>query len=123
MGKVIKASGNEVEPYWPGLFSKALEGQDIAALLKNVGSAPAGGAGPAAATGGAEKAKVEGKNRLYSLFPYLHCHTIFDASIFYNREGRRRARRRCRDGRPLRRWRRLLNNIEQVGFLPVDPLL
>ena len=46
LNKIIKASGNEVEPYWPGLFAKALEGQDIAALLTNVGSGPA--AGPAA---------------------------------------------------------------------------
>merc|ERR1711906_94113 len=46
LNKIIKASGTEVEPYWPGLFAKALEGQDIAALLTNVGSGPA--AGPAA---------------------------------------------------------------------------
>ena len=51
MNKIIKASGNEVEPYWPGLFAKALEGQDIAALLTNVGSGPAAGAAPA---GGAD---------------------------------------------------------------------
>ena len=51
MNQVIKASNNKVEPYWPGLFAKALEGQDIEKLLSNVGSAaPAGGA---AAAGGA----------------------------------------------------------------------
>ena len=27
--KIIKASGNEVEPYWPMLFAKALKGQDV----------------------------------------------------------------------------------------------
>ena len=70
MGKVIKASGNEVEPYWPGLFAKALEGQNIGSLLANVGSAaPAGGSGGAAAAGGDEKPKeekAEGKDHLDS---------------------------------------------------------
>merc|ERR1712028_231464 len=48
--KIIKASGNEVEPYWPMLFAKALKGQDVGALLANIGSAGGGGdAGPAAA--------------------------------------------------------------------------
>merc|ERR1712166_1017348 len=47
IAKVIKASGNAVEGYWPGLFAKALDGQNIAALLTNV-SGPAS-AGPAAA--------------------------------------------------------------------------
>jgi len=60
---VIKASGNTVEGYWPGLFAKALRGQDIGDLLKNVGSgAPAAGAGPAAADAPeaeAEKPKEE----------------------------------------------------------------
>merc|ERR1712139_27816 len=53
--KIIKASGNEVEPYWPMLFAKALKGQDVGALLANVGSA-GGAAGPAAA-GPAEAAE------------------------------------------------------------------
>ena len=60
---MIKASGNTVEGYWPGLFAKALRGQDIGDLLKNVGSgAPAAGAGPAAADAPeaeAEKPKEE----------------------------------------------------------------
>merc|ERR1711934_846663 len=46
--KIIKASGNDVEPYWPMLFAKALKGQDVGALLSNIGSA-GGAAGPAAA--------------------------------------------------------------------------
>merc|ERR1712046_368456 len=50
--KIIKASGNEVEPYWPMLFAKALKGQDVGALLANVGTA--GGGGGAAAAGPAE---------------------------------------------------------------------
>jgi len=55
---ILKAAGVEVEPYWPGLFSKALESADLKALITNVGSgvgaAPAGGAAPAA--GGAAPA-------------------------------------------------------------------
>merc|ERR1712228_416257 len=52
LNQVIKASGNEVEPYWPGLFAKALEGADIDALLTNVGA-------PAAAPATAPAAEVE----------------------------------------------------------------
>ena len=50
MTKIIKASGNEVEPYWPMLFAKALKGQDVGAMLANIGSA-GGAAGPATAAG------------------------------------------------------------------------
>ncbi len=63
MAKVIKASGNEVETYWPALFAKALKGQNIEELLSNIASAPvpvAGGAPApvaAAAAGGAAPAK------------------------------------------------------------------
>merc|ERR1719337_319480 len=61
LNKVIKASGNSVESYWPGLFAKALQGQNVGSLLANVSagaSAPAGGApaaGGAAAEAPAEK--------------------------------------------------------------------
>merc|ERR1712187_626950 len=54
LNKIIKASGNEVEQYWPGLFAKALEGQAIGALLTNVGSA-----GPAAGDAGEAKKEEE----------------------------------------------------------------
>merc|ERR1712032_697175 len=46
--KIIKASGNEVEPYWPMLFAKALKGQDVGELLSNIGNAGGGGGGAAA---------------------------------------------------------------------------
>jgi large subunit ribosomal protein LP1 len=51
---ILKAAGVEVEPYWPGLFAKALESCDLKTLITTVGSgvgaAPAaGGAAPAAA--------------------------------------------------------------------------
>merc|ERR1719415_289725 len=51
---ILKAAGVEVEPYWPGLFSKALESADLKALITNVGSGV--GAAPAAAAGGAAPA-------------------------------------------------------------------
>ena len=44
---VLKAANVDVEPYWPGLFAKALDGLDVKALLSNVGSGV--GAAPAAA--------------------------------------------------------------------------
>lgn len=60
LSKVIKASGNEVEPYWPMLFAKALKGQDVGELLTNLASAgPA--AGPAAAGGPVEEVVEEKK--------------------------------------------------------------
>lgn len=50
---LLKAANVEVEPYWPGLFAKALEGIDVRQIVSNVGAgvgAPAaGGAAPAAA--------------------------------------------------------------------------
>ena len=33
LAAVIKKSGNEVEPYWPLLFSKALQGAKVDELL------------------------------------------------------------------------------------------
>jgi len=70
LAKVIKASGNEVEAYWPTLFAKALKGQNIEDLLSNIGSAPVAAAGaqvaapvaaqaPAAAPKKEEKPKEE----------------------------------------------------------------
>ena len=60
LSKVITASGNSVEPYWPMLFSKALKSAKIEDLLANVGNAgPA--AGPAVAAGGAAEVVEEEK--------------------------------------------------------------
>ena len=63
---ILKAAKVDVEPYWPGLFAKALEGVDLKALITNVGSgvgaAPAAGAPAAAAPaagGGGDKAPAK----------------------------------------------------------------
>lgn len=63
---MLKAANVEVEPYWPGLFAKALEGINVKDLITNIGSgagaAPAaGGAAPAGAAPAAAEAKKEEK--------------------------------------------------------------
>ncbi|BFF95635.1 60S acidic ribosomal protein P1 [Drosophila madeirensis] len=65
---ILKAANVEVEPYWPGLFAKALEGVNVKDLITNIGSgvgaAPAGGAAaPAAADAPAAEAKKEEKKK------------------------------------------------------------
>jgi large subunit ribosomal protein LP1 len=63
----LKAAGVDVEPYWPGLFAKALESCNVKDLITNVGSgvgaAPAAGAAAPAAGGApaAEEKKEEKK--------------------------------------------------------------
>lgn len=41
IAKLIKASHNTTEPYYPMVFAKALQGQDLTAVLNNLGAAPA----------------------------------------------------------------------------------
>jgi len=59
LNKVITASGNSVEGYWPGLFAKALKGKNISELLTNAGSASSAPAAAAAPTSSAPAAKKE----------------------------------------------------------------
>ncbi|XP_043270472.1 60S acidic ribosomal protein P1 [Venturia canescens] len=59
---ILKAANVDVEPYWPGLFAKSLEGVNVKELITNIGSgvgaAPAGGA-PAAVAAAAEAAPAK----------------------------------------------------------------
>lgn len=58
--EVIKASGNEVEAYWPGLFAGLLKKVDVAELIANSAKpGSGGGAGAGGAAGGAEEAVEE----------------------------------------------------------------
>ena len=58
IAKLVSASGNDIEKYWPLLFANALKGQNVGSLLTNLsGSAPA----PVAAAAGNNTAEVETK--------------------------------------------------------------
>ena len=61
LNKVISASGNSVEGYWPGLFAKALKGRNINDLISNAAAsaAPATSAPVAASSKAAPEAKKE----------------------------------------------------------------
>uniref|UniRef100_A0A8D1MYA0 Large ribosomal subunit protein P1 n=1 Tax=Sus scrofa TaxID=9823 RepID=A0A8D1MYA0_PIG len=61
---LIKAAGVNVEPFWSGLFAKALANVNIRSLICNVGAggpASAAGAAPAGGPAPAEEKKVEAK--------------------------------------------------------------
>ena len=58
INKVITASGNSVESYYPEFFAKYFQSADIDKLLQNIGSAPAA-ATPAAATSAAAPADAK----------------------------------------------------------------
>ena len=61
LSKVIKASGNEVDAYWPALFAKALKSANVDELLTSVITAGPAAGGPVAAAGGADAAPEEDK--------------------------------------------------------------
>ena len=51
--KLVEASNNKVESYWPALYAKALQGKKIDDLLAGGGAAaPAGGSGAPAQSQG-----------------------------------------------------------------------
>ncbi|XP_050426355.1 60S acidic ribosomal protein P1 [Adelges cooleyi] len=64
---ILKAANIEVEPYWPGLFAKALETANVKDLITNIGSAvgaaPAAGGAAVAASEGAKEEKKEDKKK------------------------------------------------------------
>ncbi|OMJ86240.1 hypothetical protein SteCoe_12305 [Stentor coeruleus] len=58
--KIITASGNTVEKYWPALFARSLKGLDLAGVLGSVGTGSAGSA-PAPSSAPQETKKEEEK--------------------------------------------------------------
>jgi len=64
LNKVISASGNSVEGYWPGLFAKALKGRNINDLISNAAAAAPVAASAPVAAGNA--APVETKKEVVS---------------------------------------------------------
>nr|ACD65133.1 putative 60S ribosomal protein RPLP1 [Novocrania anomala] len=58
---ILKAANVNVEPFWPGLFAKALDGISVRDLISNVGSASAAPAAGGGATAGGEEKKEEAK--------------------------------------------------------------
>jgi len=56
ISKLLAASDNKVESYWPGLFAKALQGRNIGELLVGGGGAPAQASGVSQVSAPADKA-------------------------------------------------------------------
>jgi len=56
---ILKAANVTVEPFWAGLFAKALEGVDVKSLISNVSSGAGVAAAPAAGGGGVAAAAPE----------------------------------------------------------------
>lgn len=60
----MKAANVDVEPYWPSLFAKALEGIDVKNLITSIGSgAGAASAGGAAAPAAAAEAPAAAESK------------------------------------------------------------
>ena len=61
LNKVITASGNTVEPYYPDFFAKYFKSVDLDKLLQNVGSGPATTSTPVATEQPKEEKKDDKK--------------------------------------------------------------
>ena len=85
LNKVISASGNSVEGYWPGLFAKALKGRNINDLIANAAasSGPATAAPVAATTAAAPaEAKKEAVSKYYFVFCSLRFYFWLSVTMF-----------------------------------------
>ncbi|CAI4225850.1 unnamed protein product [Auanema sp. JU1783] len=64
---ILNAAKIEFEPFWPGLFAKALEGVNVKEMITSVssgvGSGPAAAAAPSAAPAGGAAAPAEDKKK------------------------------------------------------------
>ena len=63
MQTILKAANVDVEPYWPGLFAKALESINLKELITNVGSGVGSGPAQAAAPAASDSPKKEEKKK------------------------------------------------------------
>jgi len=64
---LVNAAGVQIEPYWPSVFAKYLQGKNISDLLSNIGgggaAAPVAATTGAAATGGAPAAAAAAETK------------------------------------------------------------
>ncbi|XP_058819629.1 large ribosomal subunit protein P1 [Topomyia yanbarensis] len=60
---ILKAANVEIEPYWPGLFAKALEGINVKDLITNIGSGVGSGGGAPAASSAAAAAPAAAEKK------------------------------------------------------------
>eukprot|EP00043_Microstomoeca_roanoka_P015563 m.155941 g.155941 ORF g.155941 m.155941 type:complete len:109 (+) comp16286_c3_seq8:305-631(+) len=63
ISQLLKAADVEFEPFWPGLFAKALAGKDVLDMVSNIGSAsgPVVASAPVAASQAQADTKAEEK--------------------------------------------------------------
>lgn len=85
----MKAANVDVEPYWPSLFAKALEGVDVKNLISNIGS----GAGAAPAAGAAAPAAAAG-GKTADYFHLASELTLISLQLLHQPPPRRKRRRR-----------------------------